>query len=145
MATKVDFYIIAHMDILERLNFCCRLIEKAYDQKHCIYIDCPEEKIAHQLDELLWTFEKGSFLPHNIYGEGPIPPPPIQLGFKETPPHHRDIMINLRDIATNSFQQFQRVCEIITQDEHQRQLGRERFRFYRDQGCQIATYDLTKK
>ncbi|HEX2549875.1 MAG TPA: DNA polymerase III subunit chi, partial [Gammaproteobacteria bacterium] len=92
---KIDFYLLQESGAHDRLNFACRLIEKIYKQKHRIFIYVSNIKEAHDIDERLWTYREDSFLPHHIQGEGPNPPPPIQIGFSEAPLNERDILLNL--------------------------------------------------
>ena len=33
-----------------------------------------------------------AFIPHNLQGEGPEPPPPIQIGYQEEPRGFNDII-----------------------------------------------------
>jgi DNA polymerase-3 subunit chi len=125
-----------------RLLFACRLIEKAYKQKHRIYVHAEDRAMAHQLDEMLWTYREDSFLPHNLHGEGPEPPPPIQIGFENAPEKHRDILINLNPQIPEFHPQFARVLELIVNDAAAQEMGRERYRFYRTQGFEINTHKL---
>ncbi len=138
MRTKIDFHIA---NTPERLLFVCRLIEKNYQQKRRIYIHAETQKEAHDLDELLWTYRDDSFLPHNLYGEGPEPAPPIQIGFGTTPEKQQDILLNLSATVPVFYTQFQRVFEIVVSSEPALQeISREHYRFYRGQGCEITTY-----
>lgn len=136
--TAIDFYILPEASPLSRLQFVCRLIEKIYQQKHRIYIHAENKMQAHQLDELLWTYRDDSFLPHNLYGEGPEPAPPIQIGFEVTPEKQRDVLINLTAQVPVFHAQFQRVLEIVAQDAQE--AARERYRFYRAQQFTLNTY-----
>lgn len=139
---KIDFYILAEGDAETRFTLACRLIEKAYRNQHRIYIHTENQTDAHQLDELLWTYRADSFLPHNLYGDGPEPAPPIQIGFTDTPEKHRDILINLGNEVPAFYKQFSRVLEIIANDPAIQARGRDNFRFYRAQGCDITTHKL---
>jgi DNA polymerase-3 subunit chi len=139
---KIDFYILATAAANTRLQFACRLIEKAYKNQHRVYIHTENQADAHTLDELLWTYRDDSFLPHNLYGDGPEPAPPIQIGFNVTPAKQRDILINLSNQVPAFFAQFNRILELIPTDPDQQELGRERFRFYRTQGLHIDTHKL---
>jgi DNA polymerase III subunit chi len=139
---KIDFYILAEGDAKTRTQFACRLIEKAYKNRHRIYIHTENKADAHALDELLWTYRDDSFLPHNLYGDGPEPAPPIQIGFGVTPEKQRDILINLGNQVPVFFAQFSRVLELVSNEPAQQELGRERFRFYRSQGLNIDTHKL---
>ena len=42
------------------------------------------------------------------------------------------------------FSRFERVVEIVNQDETQRQLARERFKYYRDRGYDLHTHNLNQ-
>ena len=142
---KIDFYVLKDSSLNTRLPFACRLVEKAYKNNHRVYIHTDNEKEAHVIDELLWTYREDSFLPHNLLGEGPTTPPPIQIGFSTAPEKHRDILINLSHNVPAFYSQFNRVLEIISNDEKEHEKtekARERFRFYRAEGCNITTHKL---
>jgi len=57
---EIGFYQLEHRPIEVVLP---RLIEKAYEAGHRIVVRAPEAMLA-RLDELLWTYDDGSFLPH---------------------------------------------------------------------------------
>lgn len=139
---KIDFYILPEAHVNARLQFACRLIEKAYKQKHRIYVHAEDRAMAHQLDEMLWVYRDDSFLPHNLYGEGPDPAPPIQIGFNTVPEKHRDILINLNQEIPEFHHQFARLLELIVNDTAAQEAGRERYRFYRTQNYEINTHKL---
>lgn len=139
---KIDFYILPEAHANARLQLACRLIEKAYKQKHRIYVHTEDRTMAHQLDEMLWTYRDDSFLPHNLYGDGPEPAPPIQIGFNAIPEKHRDILLNLNQQVPEFYVQFARILELITNDTAAQETGRERYRFYRTQQCELNTHKL---
>ncbi len=140
---KIDFYLIQTTSEQERLNFACRLIEKIYKQQRRIYIHTENQTAAHHLDELLWTYRNDSFLPHHLIGEGPDPVPPIQIGYNTLHPKQHDILMNLSSSVPEFYKQFSRVLELITENPDITSLGRERYRLYRSQGCNITTHKLT--
>lgn len=76
---RVDFYLLASDQPDARWLVACRLLEKAYAKGHKVYVLCNNKQDAELLDELLWTFKEDSFIPHNLQGEGPEPPPPSKL------------------------------------------------------------------
>lgn len=136
---KIDFYILSEGS---RLQLACLLIDKAYKNQHRVYVHTENQQEAHQLDELIWTFRDESFIPHNLYGEGPEPAPPIQIGFSLRPEKHRDILINLSPTIPEFFQQFNRVLELVANDARDQEIARDRFRQYRSQGFEIKTHKL---
>jgi DNA polymerase-3 subunit chi len=139
---KIDFYVIEDTLARSRLLLACRLIEKAHKARHRIYVNADDKQQAHVLDELLWTYRDDSFLPHNLYGDGPEPAPPIQIGFQTTPDKHRDILLNLNKEVPVFFTQFARVLEIVSSEPDIQASAREHFRHYRALGHTINTHKL---
>lgn len=138
---QVDFYLLNTQEEHRRDSFICKLVEKIVRQNHKIHIHCKDRQETHRLDELLWTFSDISFIPHNILGEGPDAPPPVQLGFDGTP-KHRDILINLCTTIPIFYVSFQRILEIVPQDEALQAAARERYQFYKTQNCILNTHKI---
>ena len=140
---KIDFYILQESDQKNRFDFACRIIEKAYKNRHRIYIHTENQNDAYTLDELLWTYRDDSFLPHHLVGEGPEPSPPIEIGFELKPQQQRDVLINLSQTVPDFYHQFARVIEIVTHDETIQNISREHYRTYRKSGFEISTHKLS--
>ncbi len=140
--TKVDFYLLPETGAEVRLRFACRLVEQIYRRRsHKVYVHAEDERMAHELDERLWSEREHSFLPHHLVGDGPEPAPPIQVGFGE-PPVHRDILINLATQIPEFFSQFSRVAEIVDERTEVKELLRTHYRYYRDRGYHIDTHPM---
>lgn len=135
--TQIHFYILSDEN---HLLFTCRLLEKNYKQKRRMYIHTDNQKKAHDIDELLWTYRDDSFLPHHLYNEGPDNPPPIQIGFNYTPEKHRDILINLSETVPEFYSQFACVFEVVPSDAVLQQAARVRYRHYQTQKNEIVTH-----
>ncbi len=142
---RIDFYIMQEGGQKSRLDFTCRLIEKAYKNRHRVYIHTENQNDAFMLDELLWTYRDDSFLPHNLAGDGPEPAPPIQIGFQLKPANQRDILINLSHKIPEFYTQFARIIEIVSHDETIQTLSREHYRAYRSNGFDITTHHINLK
>ncbi len=136
--TQVDFYILEQS---ERLNFLCRLIEKIYSKGHKIYIHTEEQTLAEQLDKGLWTFRPDSFIPHAIANDNNSDEK-VLIGVNQEPSHHHDVMINLGKEVPLHFSRFERVAEIISANEQERQYGRQRYSFYRDRGYTLNSHKI---
>jgi DNA polymerase-3 subunit chi len=52
-------------------------------------------------------------------------------------------MISLHNECVPYFSRFERVIEIISTDEEDSRMGRERFKFYRDRGYELRHFDLS--
>jgi len=141
--TRIDFYIIENGSEQATDNFICRLTEKALSQNNAVFIHTLDEQHATKYDDLLWTFNDKSFIPHQL-ASPKNSSAPVLIGHESTEmPHHHDVLINLHHEAPSFFSQFERVAEIITTDETSRIKGRERYQFYRDRGYALETHKMS--
>lgn len=141
---NIDFYIVNEAPITACYRFACRLVDKAYQQKHQLYLHSNSMEEAKILDDLLWTFRDDGFIPHEILEKNIPPTVPVQLGFDVTPQHQQDILLSLTPTVPEFFAQFNRILEIVPNDEASRNTARKKFRFYRENNCQLKIHDLTK-
>jgi DNA polymerase-3 subunit chi len=137
--TKVNFYIL---NSGSREQTACKLIEKAYTLGHSIYVHTVSQAQAKHLDDLLWTFRDGSFIPHEYYEAGKVQEAPILIGDHEAPDVAHDVLINLSEDVPLFFSRFLRVAEVVGHDDAAKQQGRKRFKFYKDRGYALDTYPL---
>jgi len=140
MAIQVNFYSLG--DTTQQLywQFCCRLLQKVYQQKHDVYVHCAEQHSAQQLNIQLWTFNDISFIPHS-FADVPITlSPMIYIGYSNQIPQTTDILLNLSPTVPDFFQHFSRVLEVVTPTT--RDAGRQRYRQYQQQHCQLQTHQL---
>lgn len=142
--TRIDFYIIEDGSEEATETFICRLTEKAWSQNNAVYIHTLDEQQAIKYDELLWTFNEESFVPHQLAATENNEKT-VLIGYKTTAeiPSHHDVLINLNYESPSFFSQFERVAEIITADETSRIKGRERYQFYRDRGYALETHKMS--
>jgi DNA polymerase-3 subunit chi len=68
---------------------------------------------------------------------------PVILDGEAAEPGHDQALLNLRTERPPFFSRFQRLIEIVTRDDEDRRLARERYRFYRDRGYEIRSHDLS--
>lgn len=147
--TRVDFYILPDADPAQRPLLACRLAEKACGQGLKVYVHTATEGEALHLDELLWTFRDGSFLPHAI-AKGTDPDAtesesvPVLVGHDHEPSTHTDVLINLGAEVPRFFGRFERVAELVDQRPEQLALSRERYRFYRERGYELNSHQLKR-
>ena len=64
------------------------------------------------------------------------------LGHDEAPADRTDLLINLGAEVPLFFSRFERVAEIVSGENEDRALARDRFRFYRDRGYSLNTHRL---
>lgn len=142
---RVDFYLLSSEQPEDLSLLVCRLIEKAYSRGHRVFILCEDQQRAEYLDELLWTFKEDSFIPHNLQGEGPEPPPPVQIGFGPEPRNFNDILINLSGAVPDFCNRFKRIIELVSALESEKELSRLRYKDYRARGFALHTHHIEKE
>ena len=140
--TQVDFYILQDSQPDARALFTCRLTEKAFKQGHQVYINAESGQQLKKLDDLLWTFRDGSFLPHGQYEANASSTHPVLLGYAVEPEGPSDVLVNLSNDIPAFFSRFNRVAELVGGDAAQRESARERYRFYQDRGYTLNTHQL---
>lgn len=138
--TRIDFYILSDTHAQARELYACRIADKAYQMGHNIYIHSESAQQAQQLDEMLWSFRAGSFIPHALHGEDPQLP--VTIGHDAEPLENTDILINLALEAPPFFSRFERVAEIVNEEPQYKERARERFRFYRDRGYELQHHQI---
>jgi DNA polymerase-3 subunit chi len=142
--TQVDFYLLKSDTAQGRWTLACRLAEKAYGQGRRVYLHTASEAESQYLDQLLWTFRDGSFLPHGLAERADPDRTPILIGHDEAPANEHDVLINLAPEVPAFFSRFERVAEPLDQDPAGLDAGRARFRFYRDRGYPLQHHELSR-
>ncbi|HYQ73400.1 MAG TPA: DNA polymerase III subunit chi [Gammaproteobacteria bacterium] len=142
--TQVDFYLLNDSQPAALPMFTCRLTEKAYRQGHQVYIQTASDRQLRQLDDLLWTFRDGSFLPHRIHTHGAdiAGEQPILLGHAVEPEGPGDVLLNLAEEVPVFFSRFSRVAELVGGEDGQIAAARDRYRYYKDRGYTLNTHNL---
>jgi DNA polymerase-3 subunit chi len=131
---QVDFYVLAST-APSAGHLACRLSLKAWEQGHGVSVLAANEEDAQTLDELMWQFPAGRFLPHELGAADPAVPVAIVSAADAIPPG-RDIVINLSEQAVPEPERFKRLLEIVPADETNREASRAKFRAYRSLGLE---------
>ncbi len=144
MTERVDFYVLKSAAAKQRWAFACRLTEKAYLRDLRIVILSDNLEDAKQLDELLWTFNERSFIPHKICLDANSldPATPVHLAVESAALPAADLLLNLALNLPSQPQQYARIAEIIDADAERRRFGRERFKAYRDMKLTLETHQI---
>lgn len=139
--TRIDF----HSNVPDKLGYACRLTRKAFMAKHRVVLLTEDGKDLASLDQLLWTFSDQDFLPHVLVGAPGMEFTPIVLTDDDSVdlPSH-EILINLSTRTPAHFARFERMFEIVSQDEHDRTLGRDRYRHYQQRGYPLTHFVAEK-
>ncbi len=144
--TQVDFYLIQQPAQEDRMVFACRLCEKAMSQGMKIYIHTGSEKAAQDMDDLLWSFKPESFIPHAIVGldedldaDEEIP---VFIGFGASCSISATLLINLSEEIPAFHDQFERIAEIVPNQEAAKSKLREHWNIYKTKGFDLKHHAL---
>ena len=141
--TRVDFYIAESNAAGSREQIACRLVDKAYRLGHRIYVHTDTAEQAKRINDLLWTFQAGSFIPHELNNATSETAAPVLIGYDGSPHPGWEVLINLAAAVPTFFSSYARVAEVVDQSETVKAQTREHYRFYRDRGYPIETHTLT--
>lgn len=136
--TRIDFYeITASHHSSDAL--VCKLCHKAYQSRHQVLLLTSGQQHSDRLDQLLWTSDDESFLPHDQQEqEGLLTP--ILINHQADPRGERQLLINLSDEVPLYFAQFERVIELVTEDN--KALARQHYSYYKDRGYPLNHHKL---
>jgi len=141
--TRVDFYILDEATDAARLRVAAKIAEKAMLQSLHVYINATDDDESRRLDEILWTFSQGSFVPHRIVqAAGEHGPEPVLIGVSVEITEPCEVMINLAPEVPEFFSRYERVAEIIDGDGSRRDAGRSRYKYYRDRGYELTNHRI---
>ncbi|HEY8158017.1 MAG TPA: DNA polymerase III subunit chi [Methylobacter sp.] len=138
---EVSFYILPTESLDDRYLFACKLIEKAYRSGSFCYVLTDSAEQSRIIDDLLWTFRAGSFIPHQIYtGELPEIEQVILIGSLNAPEHWQKVLFNLSSHYPDLGPQTERILEILDNSETTKAAGRDRYRQYQQSGMKVITH-----
>lgn len=141
--TEVAF----HFNAPDKLAYACRLLRKAVAAGSRVVVTAPADALA-RLDTLLWTFSQTDFIAHvrQPAEPGQLAASPIVLA--ENPAEvlpHRQVLLNLGTQLPAGFEAYERLIEVVSLDDEDRQLARGRWKQYTELGYEIVRHDLKLK
>lgn len=145
LMTQINFYTLSEEGVDARIQFACRLIDKAWNLGHRVFIQTESAAQAKHLDDMLWQYKTTSFVPHCLLHD--LSPKkagaePVVISTELPNESHDDVLINLSADAQAQHLRFARINEIVAADPASLEQGRVRYRFYKGQGHQPATHKL---
>ena len=135
-------YIVFYFNVENKLNKIYGIIEKEIFRKRKIFVAVNDLSSAEALSNFLYTYSASSFLPHTIGSYEKIIPIHIDWEHKAT---SDDFIINLKPDVSPLFSRYLRLIEIVSNEEEDKKMARERLKFYRDRGYEIQLIDATKE
>ena len=136
--TRVDFYQL-NSDRPNHDRVVCQLCQKAYEKNQFTLLLTQNQQQTTRLDRQLWVFTDDSFIPHDTQESDQIKTP-ILIHNAPEPRGDRQLLINLANEIPSYFAQFDRVIELIT--EENKQQAREHYSYYKERGYPLSHHNL---
>lgn len=141
--TEVAF----HFGAPDRLAYTCRLLRKASATGARLLVRAPAD-VRMALDSALWSLGGTDFITHC----DEVSPDSVRvrsavllLDADAALDPDFPILVNLAEDVPEGFEQFQRVIEIVSTDEQERNLARQRWKHYTERGYAITRHDLKSR
>lgn len=132
-----------HYNAPDKVEYACRLLRKAYAKGSSLYV-LAEPGVVDQVEAALWTLAPASFIPHCTAGAPACVSArtTIQIGSALPTEPHAPMLVNLQREWVEGWQQFEKIFEIVTLDDPERQAARDRFRRYRARGIEPVWHEI---
>jgi DNA polymerase-3 subunit chi len=137
--TRIEFF----FNVEDKCKKVAELSEKAVVKGRRLVVFAPDQETVRSIETTLWSHLPVSFLPNcngtdELAGETPI----ILDWQADALPHH-DVLINLQKDYPPFFSRFTRLIEIVGEDEEDKAYARRRYKFYRDRGYEMRSFDAS--
>jgi DNA polymerase-3 subunit chi len=133
--TRIDFHVLPEDGgRRQHDHYLCQMVEQLWRGGRKVHLHCADEAMQTAFDELLWTFNDTSFLPHAATGTPEADAAAVTLGCGTARPASAEVLVNLQPEVPAFFSQFETVIETTGPDEAARAAARLRYRFYKDRG-----------
>jgi DNA polymerase-3 subunit chi len=139
---EVDFYLLGDKSHSAE-HLACRLAMMAWERNQKVYICVASDTAIESLDQLMWQYPEGRFLPHTPANHSDASKAPIKVGTLSSL-EPTEVVINLCLEAIQQPAQFSRILEIVPYDDNEREACRVKYRNYRNLGLNPQTHEMNK-
>ena len=140
--TEVGFY---HLQATPLERALPRLLEKALERGMRALVVAGSRERAAQLDELLWSYDAASFLPHGSAGMDPRRQP-VWLAEDDANLNHAGLLVLLDGQTSERLASFERAIDLF--DGHDRDAiaaARERWQACKQAGHHLSYWQQTRQ
>lgn len=136
--TRVEFF----FNVEDKLQKLAELGEKAIAKNVKLMMFAQNDEAASEIQRYLWSLPQ-HFLPNHLASDALASSTPIVIDWKGEQLLHDEVLINLQHPQPVFFSRFRRLIEIVGVDEADKSLARIRYKFYRDRGYEIKSYNAS--
>jgi DNA polymerase III subunit chi len=138
--TEINFYVSSSGSKEAIYKLLPSLLEKILEQKNKVLIACEDEHEVKKLDKFLWEYNAEKFIPHGTADQEHAEDQPILITDKQENLNLSSILICLSGTRLNDFSSFVKIFDIFEGSEDQKQMGRERWKEYKEKGYPLAYF-----
>ncbi|MFO1258672.1 MAG: DNA polymerase III subunit chi [Gammaproteobacteria bacterium] len=132
---RVDYYLLKSESLNASQSFLIRFIEKIYHKQHPIQIQFESEEDCTTWNDLLWTYDAASFLPHDQ-----IAPTILKIECPYLTQSWVGLNLSLKPWLVNLPS---RIIEIVFNNSTHREQQRLNYKSYQNQKFDIMIHNLT--
>jgi DNA polymerase-3 subunit chi len=141
--SEIRFYHLTRKSLEQALP---ELLSKAYSRGKRVVVRTENEKDVEKFNEILWTFNPGSFIPHGSKKDGEAALQPIWITEAKENPNVADTLFILGSATDEGIGDYELSCLIFEEgDEQGISKARERWKTYKDAGHEVAYWQQTEK
>ena len=118
-----------------------QMAQQNYQRGKKSYLFCKDEEDGKLMDELLWQLEPAQFVPHSLPGEGSAYGAAVAVIW-QAPKDRRPLLINLSETVPVWAGNVALILDFVPVAEEQKELARERYKQYRQQGFKLETEQM---
>jgi DNA polymerase-3 subunit chi len=141
--TEVRFY---HLERSSLDQVLPQLLTKALQTGQKILVKAPDANEVERLNEHLWTYDPGSFIPHGSAKDGFTTDQSVFLTQDDENPNGASILFLTHDLESPQISSYQLVCEIFDgRNEDSLSAARTRWKTYKQDGHALTYWQQGDK
>ncbi|MBL4800602.1 MAG: DNA polymerase III subunit chi [Emcibacter sp.] len=141
--TDISFYHLLHQPLTSALP---KLLEKVHGAGLKAVIKVGSETRMRELDDLLWTYSKDSFLPHGSMKAKFSDQQPIYLTTEDENPADATVLVLVDSMESEALGQYDRCLEMFDgTDQNAVVAARTRWKSYTDAGYNLTYWQQTEQ
>ena len=138
------FYILNAKD---DINYAiCKIIKKYFEQEKRVIVSSKDQNVINNINNLLWTFEQLSFIPHCIEKDYDSLTPVLLMdaNFKNDSISKKDynVFINLDDQVKTDYHDHEIIVELVSTNEDKKKIAREKYLYYKNNKLNVKHENL---
>jgi DNA polymerase-3 subunit chi len=141
--TEITF----HFNVPDKLEYACKLLRKATRSGARVVVT-GEAGLLGELDTALWTFSPLEFIAHCHVSHADarvVAASPVLLAESTRGTPHQEVLVNLGGALPEGFERFERLNELVSQDEEDRAQARARWKHYTHRGYAMNRHDVVAR